>query len=267
MGELRITYDRWGDGAPIVLLHGLGHRRQAWYPVVRRLAADHDVVALDLPGFGGSAPPAAADPYDISTLVATVQRFCDRLGLERPHLVGNSLGGAIALELGARGFAASVTALSPIGFATGRTGAGTRVLARGARLASRVPERVWVAAAGSPPGRTVARHVLRGDPSADAARDLVFDATVLAAGSPFVRLAVHVADYAFTAGAVPCPVTVAWGDRDRVLPATGAVRALRRIPHARIVTLLDCGHVPMADRPNTVAAEILRTCRTLPPKR
>jgi pimeloyl-ACP methyl ester carboxylesterase len=257
-----MVYDRWGDGVPVLLLHGLGHRRQTWYAVARHLAAGHDVVAPDLPGFGASPLPGAADRYDIEALVDTVRRFCADLGWDRPHVAGNSLGGAIALELGARGFAASVTALSPIGFGSAREGAGARVLARGARLAARIPEPVRVAAADSPPLRSIARRVLRGDPSAASARRLAFDATVLSAGSPFVRLVPHVAAYAFRARRVPCPVTIAWGDRDRLLPAAGARRALRRIPHARQVSLLGCGHIPMADNPRAVAAEIRQTCRT-----
>ncbi|WP_046472511.1 alpha/beta fold hydrolase, partial [Allosalinactinospora lopnorensis] len=109
--------------------------------------------------------------------------------------------------------------------------------------------------------RAVARRVLRGDHTAPAARQVRFDATALSPDSPFVRLAPLVAEYAFSAPDVPCPVTIAWGDRDRLLPAAGAHRALRRIPHARQVTLLGCGHIPMADNPRAVAAEILQTCR------
>nr|WP_239648849.1 alpha/beta hydrolase [Nocardiopsis chromatogenes] len=57
-------------------------------------------------------------------------------------------------------------------------------------------------------------------------------------------------------------MTVAWGDRDRLLPPSGARTALRRIPHARLVSLLGCGHIPMADAPRLVAAEILQTTRS-----
>uniref|UniRef100_UPI000623F9CD alpha/beta fold hydrolase n=1 Tax=Allosalinactinospora lopnorensis TaxID=1352348 RepID=UPI000623F9CD len=145
MGESRIVFDRRGRGAPVVLLHGLGHRRQAWYPVLGRLARWHEVIALDLPGFGQSPGPAGGDRYDLHSLVDAVQRVCAELGLERPHVAGNSLGGAIALELGAQGAAASVTALSPIGFSPALTRTGFRLLARGARAAARIPEPVRLA--------------------------------------------------------------------------------------------------------------------------
>ncbi|WP_017559805.1 alpha/beta fold hydrolase [Nocardiopsis baichengensis] len=244
-----------------MLLHGIGHRRQTWYPVMRELAAHHELIAVDLPGFGGSTAPAPGSPYDVEWLVDTVQRMCAELGAERPHVVGNSLGGAIALELGARGAAASVTVFSPVGFAPTGTHTGLRALAAGARMAGLVPEPVRVAAAASPPARSIARRVLRGDPSSPAARGLAFDATLVSAGSPFVRLVPRVADYRFDHREVPCPVTIAWGDRDRLLPPSGARTALRRIPHARVVSLLGCGHIPMADAPRLVAAEILQTAR------
>lgn len=115
------------------------------------------------------------------------------------------------------------------------------------------------AAADSPPGRALARRMLRGEVSDPADRHLAFDARAIAAGSAYVRLAPYAAAYTFSAPEVPCPVTVAWGDRDRLLPPSGARRALRRIPHARQVVLLGCGHIPMSESPRIVAAEILRT--------
>lgn len=258
----RIAYDRAGRGSPVVLLHGIGHRRQTWYPVMRELAPHHELIALDLPGFGQSTAPAPGAPYDVEWLVDTVGRMCAELGIDRPHVVGNSLGGAIALELGARGAAASVTAFSPVGFAPTGSHAGLRALAAGVRVAGLVPEPVRVAAATSPPARSIARRVLRGDPSSPAAQGLAFDATLVNAGTPFARLVPRVAGYRFGHRDVPCPVTVAWGDRDRLLPPSGARTALRRIPHARLVSLLGCGHIPMADAPRRVAAEILQTTRS-----
>ncbi|TDQ52955.1 alpha/beta fold hydrolase [Actinorugispora endophytica] len=244
-----------------MLLHGLGHRRQAWRPVLGALAAEHDVVAPDLPGFGGSAAPGARERYDIAWLVDTVALFCERLGLERPHLAGNSLGGAIALELAARGFAASVAAFSPIGFTTARENLGNRLLTLGMGAAARVPEHVRVAMASSPPARAVARRVLRGDPKGQGSRDLRFDATVISAGSPFARLAPEVAAYSFGTSAPTCPVTIGWGNRDRILPPRAARRAAEHVGRARLVTLMDCGHVPMADRPELVASVVLETTR------
>ena len=108
-----LAFDRTGSGAPLVLLHGLGHRRQAFDAVVPRLAAERDVITVDLPAMGESPPPAVGD---YRTMADMVEKLFSELGLERPHVAGNSLGGLIALELAARGAVRSATALSPAGF-------------------------------------------------------------------------------------------------------------------------------------------------------
>src|SRR5215218_8516885 len=109
-----LEHSRTGSGPPIVLIHGIGLDREVWDPLVPLLAHEHEVIAVDLPGFGASAPLAGAP--SVEALAAAVEE----LGLERPHVAGNSLGGGIALELGRRGWARSVCAISPIGFAAGR---------------------------------------------------------------------------------------------------------------------------------------------------
>ena len=83
-----------------------------------RLTAHHEVIALDLPGFGNSPVPGTGMPADMAATVAGVLPALTEWGLERPHVAGYSLGGAIALELAATGAAASATAFSPAGFFT-----------------------------------------------------------------------------------------------------------------------------------------------------
>lgn len=261
METSRIAYERRGSGSPVLLLHGLGHRRQTWRPVMGRLAREHEVFALDLPGFGATPGPGPGEPYGIGSLIEAVRRFCAERGIERPHLVGNSLGGAVALELGARDAAASVTVFSPVGFATPPARFRARMLAAGAGLAAHVPGGVKQAVAASPPARAAARLALRGNPDAPSARSVSFNVRELEPGSPFVRLFPQVAVYAFDADGVDCPVTIAWGDRDRLLHPGGAQRAFRRLPHARQVTLLGCGHIPMAEAPGAVAEQVRLTCR------
>src|SRR5688500_6000509 len=110
---MSLAYARTGSGEPLVLIHGLGHRRQGWDAVVPLLAADREVVALDLPAMGESAMPPVGD---YRTMADMVEKLFGELGLDRPHVAGNSLGGLIALELAARGAVRSATALSPAGF-------------------------------------------------------------------------------------------------------------------------------------------------------
>jgi pimeloyl-ACP methyl ester carboxylesterase len=100
--SLSINYHREGEGPPLVLLHGIGHHWQAWEPVIGRLAEDFDVIACDSPGFGRSSPLAKGIELSIPAYADAFEWFFAELGLERPHVAGNSMGGAIALEL-ARG--------------------------------------------------------------------------------------------------------------------------------------------------------------------
>src|SRR5687767_4165720 len=108
-----LVHTRKGSGEPLVLIHGIGHRRQAWDPVVDLLAQSYDVIAVDLAGFGESPAYPDGVPYDMDHAMEDLSANFAAWGIEKPHVVGNSLGGAIALELGARGLARSVTALSP----------------------------------------------------------------------------------------------------------------------------------------------------------
>lgn len=257
MGAKQLAFTRSGSGRPVVLLHGLAFRRGPWRKVSQLLAWHYDVIAFDLPATVSGTGSRAG----VAALADAVQEACQALGLDRPHIVGNSFGGAVALELGVRGVAASITVVAPLGFGRPHTRAGLWSLAHTARLAARVPESVRSAVAGSRPARAVARRLLRGDHSATAARHIRFDGRSLSLDSPLVRVAPWVAGYRFVPRPIPCPVTILWGDRDRLLPHHDSRRAQRRVPQARMVTLLGCGHIPMSEAPHTVATEILHTCR------
>lgn len=256
-----IASHRTGTGEPLVLLHGIGHRWQAWQPVLDRLAAHHDVLAIDLPGFGASALPDG--PVTMPETVARLRAFLTGLGVERPHVAGNSLGGAIALELAAAGLVASVTALSPAGFATGwelRWALGTL---RAHRFTARVPDPVLHRVVHSPRLRALAFGMIVARPGLLDAGAALADARALrdCPGFPIVARAAR--GYRF-AGAPDVPVTVAWGVKDRILFPRQARRARRALPGARHVALPGCGHVPMSDAPELVARLILETTGALP---
>jgi pimeloyl-ACP methyl ester carboxylesterase len=144
---MELNYHRAGAGEPLVLIHGIGSRWQMWEPVLSRVAAECDVVALDLPGFGASPMPPPGTAPGIESLTSLVAEFLGSLGLDKPHVAGNSLGGWISLELAKRGRVRSATGLSPAGFLTDREAAFARgtlwMMVRGARalapLADRTP--------------------------------------------------------------------------------------------------------------------------------
>ena len=114
-GTSRLAFDRTGQGEPLVLLHGQGFSRRSFDPVVPLLAAERDVIAVDLPGHGESPrqPKGAGNaPRDLAVAVG---ELLDELGLTTAHVAGNSSGGWVALELGRSGRARTVTALAPAG--------------------------------------------------------------------------------------------------------------------------------------------------------
>ncbi|MFE2675282.1 alpha/beta fold hydrolase [Streptomyces hygroscopicus] len=114
----RVVHERRGAGRPLVLLHGIGHHWQAWQPVLDILAVDRDVIAVDLPGFGASETLPDGIPYDVDGVIPVLGALFEALGVERPDVAGNSLGGLLALELGRAGLVRSVTALAPARFWT-----------------------------------------------------------------------------------------------------------------------------------------------------
>jgi pimeloyl-ACP methyl ester carboxylesterase len=258
---MTLFYSRRGAGPPLVLLHGIGHHWRAWEPVLDRLALHHDVIAVDLPGFGRS--PASADFGGMPSLVAGLSSFFASLGLGRPHVAGNSLGGALALELAAAGQAASATALSPAGFASARQLRYAVVVLTAHRLVSRLPTPVVRTVLRSSRLRSVAFGMLLSRPGQLTLERCLADTAALRDGGGFRAVARASRGYAFS-GQPTVPVTVGWGTRDLILRYGQAAIARRGLPQARHVDLPGCGHVPMSDDPDLVADLILTTTGALP---
>jgi pimeloyl-ACP methyl ester carboxylesterase len=258
VGDLDVVYERRGAGEPLVLLHGIGHHWRAWLPVLDRLAVAHDVIAIDLPGFGQSPLPAAGLPTGMAGVVASIADAFHALGLDRPHVAGNSLGGAIALELAAQNAVASATALSPAGFCTPCEFRWAVSVLSAHRVAARLPRPVLRRILSVAPLRALCLGMIVARPQLLLAEAAIADASALATARAFRAVARAGRGYAF-AGAPTVPVTVAWGTRDRILPYRQSAVARRRLPNARHVDLVGCGHVPMHDDPDLVAEVILAT--------
>ncbi|GAA0947739.1 alpha/beta fold hydrolase [Nonomuraea longicatena] len=250
---MELAYERRGSGEPLILLHGIGHHWQGWLPVLDRLAAERDVIAVDLPGFGVSPALPDATPYTAESLADAVESFCELMGLREPHVAGNSLGGYLALELAARGSVRSATALSPAGFWSEPELVWCQVVLRGIRAASRklppeagsytkVDRALAVGLLVARPGQldpmalAAARQAMASAPGFDEA--LASFANVLPPGPP------------------KAPITIAWGEHDRLLPRRQAVRAARWSGQ-RVRLLRGCGHLPMSDDPDLVARVLL----------
>ena len=252
------NHHRAGSGPALVLLHGIGHHWQAYAPVLP-LLGDFDVIAVDSPGFGRSAPLPAGTPLTIAAYTDAFAAWFAQIGLERPHVAGNSMGGGIALELARRGVVASATAISPVGFWSD----GERrmcQLSLSALATMPAPARPVVRSlARTSAGRALLGGQLFARPWRVPGDEFV---SVLddAWNSPaFVDALASFDAYDFGAGdeLAGVPVTVAWGSRDHLLPyGRQAPRARERLPRARHVTLAGLGHVPTHDDPGVTAHAI-----------
>src|SRR5215203_4307598 len=99
VGRLKLSTLTIGHGPDMLLLHGLGATKSSFFDTAAALSRTHRVHALDLPGFGSSSKPATAG-YDAPYFARTVLAVMDELEIDRAHLVGNSMGGRVALEVG-----------------------------------------------------------------------------------------------------------------------------------------------------------------------
>ena len=260
-----LHYVREGAGPPLVLIAGIGSSGAAWQPVVPMLTREREVWRVDLPGFGGSAAFAAGAARGLEALTDAAALFIAQAGLERPHVAGNSLGGAVGLELGRRDLVASVTAFSPAGFATwpaqqfaGRSLQLTFFL--GGKL-RRVAPRIVT--------RPRLRRLFYGQYFAHPERLTPGEAyavlVTMLESAGFRDTLTELDGHRFE-GEIGVPVTIAWGTRDALLLPTQALRARRLLPNARHVWLHGCGHVPMSDDPEQVARVLLEgSARTKTP--
>jgi pimeloyl-ACP methyl ester carboxylesterase len=249
----------------LVLFHGVGHRRQAWDVVMDRLTPHRDVIAVDLPGHGESPPLDVSGRSVLEALAGDVIGLLDQLGLQRPHIAGNSLGGMIALEAGLFGRAASVTALSPAGF--WRSNLELRYIKGVFRSMQAIGPRIQPVAprlARSAAGRAVLCSTIVSRPALMTPQQAEGDLAAFLAAKPALDLILAAAEPYYGEIAPDVPVTIGWGSKDRLLSPREALLARDRLPHATFVRLPGCGHVPMTDDPGMVAKVLLRGS-SLPP--
>ena len=261
---MTLNIERRGTGTPVVLVHGLCSRWQAFEPIIDALAEHHEVIAIDLPGFGLSPLPDGVEPGPYG-FADWLEGWLAEQGIVKPHVVGNSMGGGIALELGRRGVAGSVTAFSPVGFWKKPGLAWGQVLFKTLGALTAVAGRLLRAGLGFGAIRALTLGVFIGHPmrmSSSTAR-LHLDGFMGATGTAQALEAfkAYVLTDADDPGELPqIPTTIAWGDRDLVLTYwTQSKRARRILPFARHLDLASCGHVPFEDDPSACAAAVLST--------
>lgn len=258
-----------GDGPPLVLVHGVGATRAIWGRVLERLAGDHAVTALDLPGFGDSPP--AGPGFGLDEVADAVAEGLAAAGVATPFaLVGHSLGGAVALTLAHRhpDVVGRLVLVAPAGLSP-RPPWLAELLALAAGLLVPVRRLVGGPLVGSPAARAL---MLTGTVH-DGARLHPDDArTILGASARALRLregiaAVVAADLRPLLARLAAPPGLVWGERDLTVPADGldAVLALRPDAPARL--LPDTGHVPMLEAPAAFADALESVLDEIPDSR
>jgi pimeloyl-ACP methyl ester carboxylesterase len=250
---------RGGSGAPLVCLHGFLDTWRTWELVLPALERRFDVLAPTLPGHAGGPP--IEGPITDAVMADAVERALDEAGFETVHLAGNSLGGFVALQLAARGRARSVVAFAPAGGWAPGDATYRALLEHQAALHDQAqaaaPHADAIAA--TPEGRRIATQFTTVNyehiPPALIAHQV--RAVAGAAARPLIEYALT-AEWTLDAEAIACPVRIAWGTEDRLLPWPSAAARYRDewLPHADWVVLDGVGHCPQLDVP-LEAAELI----------
>jgi pimeloyl-ACP methyl ester carboxylesterase len=260
---IRLHVTEAGRGPALLMLHGLSATHANWEHTVAAFSSRFRVIAPDLPGHGRSAKPDA--PYTIDFFAGVMRSLGRELGLDGAVVIGNSLGGQIAVQMAldypawtralilaapAGGFGQTVSALSW----TIRAVAGPRVLS--VALPYALERCVY--------DRTRAEHVER--------RRILFERIAHEDYPGFARAVNRSIMGAIAAGRQPLhlirqPVLLVWGRNDRMVALAGSRRLTRAVPHARLVVIDRCGHLPMLEHPeqfNRLVTDFLRSVETAP---
>jgi pimeloyl-ACP methyl ester carboxylesterase len=251
-----LAYTRAGTGSPLVLLHGIGSSRHAWDPVIPALSERFGVIAVDLPGFGGSGPlPPEVEPRP-AALAAAVAGLLDDLGITAPHVAGNSLGGWVALELAGLRPVTSLALLSPAGLWPGNMPLYDQATLRASRWLARHAAGLLSRLVNHRLGRALVLGQTHGRPfhiTPGYARMAIRALGTCPGFGPTMKATVQ----PYRSGPpIGAPVTVAFGSRDLVLLRHQSRHLGELPPGTRLETLPRCGHVPMADDPAAVTALI-----------
>lgn len=254
------AYDSGGARPALLLIHGFCGTWHIWRPVLAALASRHRVIAVTLPGHDGGPVYAGEGDATVAGLADQLIAMMAARGIRQAHVAGNSLGGWLALELARRGFARSVTALSPAG--GWRRQEDLLAIAKQFRMAwLAMPAIVvvaallaWIPAVRRALGRQTMEHAERVPFLEFLVSLLSFRRTTIFHGllRSFER------DGGFVPMKAAVPVRVAWCAADRVIPFEAFGRGMvGDIAGAEATTVPLAGHVPMYDEPAAVAAQIL----------
>jgi pimeloyl-ACP methyl ester carboxylesterase len=244
---------RAGAGEPLVCVHGFMETWRSWELVLPALERRFEVLAPTLPGHAGGLSVDGEISHEL--FPDAIERAMDAAGFGTAHLVGNSLGGFVALQLAARGRARSVVALAPAGGWAAGDHSRREVLESQRQMQEQLRQSAAFAdaIAATPPGRRRATALLTVNFEhipAELAAHLIVGVANCEAAPAFVACALS-ADWTLDAERISCPVRIVWGTEDRLLPWPSAAERFRRdwLPNADWVELEGVGHAPQLDVP------------------
>src|SRR5919199_1667563 len=257
VGRLKLSTLTMGEGPDLLLLHGLGGAKSSFFETAAALSRAYRVHALDLPGFGGSSKPATA-PHGAPYAAKAVIGAMDALGIERAHIVGNSMGGRVAIEVGLMRpeRVGGLALLSPavafirrdwhwlVRILRPELGVLPHSLGR-----KRIEEQFWALFADRDlVDPSVADIVVdefeRIYRNAGARLAFLASARAIYLEPPFGRRGF----YPRLAGLQP-PALFVWSSHDRLIPEGFRPHVEQWLPQAEHVVLQGCGHVPQVERP------------------
>lgn len=252
-----IVLERTGSGEPLLLVHGTGGSRMHWKPVVAQLAAGRELLIVDLPGHGASDPPPEGVAHTPIGYAGLLGAMLDELGFDSVHVAGNSVGGWTSLELAKSGRARSAVAIGPAGLWAKRDPWRCVFALWSQHKMGRAFRRITPLLLRRPATRSLIMGGTVGRPRQMPAEDAIEMAETYASTPCFDEHLAETRRARFAGGtAIEVPITIAWGEKDRLLPAKA--RLVDELPAGiREVTLPGCGHLPMWDDPELVSRTIL----------
>lgn len=259
---MNMHHIRRGNGKPILLIHGIGGSWRSWQLIIDPLvAAGREVIAVDLPGHGGTAP--LIGEVSIRTLADAVTNFLrlhDLIGID---VVGSSMGARLVLELARRGgVVGAVVSLDPGGFWRGwEIPFFYYSVAASVRLV-RLLQPVLPALTSSPVSRTMLMAQFSAHPWQLPPKLVLDELRTFAASPSFDELLYQLAygnpqQEGAPKGFLQAPLVIGWGRHDRVCPPHQTPRALAKFPDARLHWFAHSGHFPQWDAPEETVRLIL----------
>lgn len=253
-----VPYLQGGQGEPLVLIHGFGGSKDNFNRVAYYLTNQYTVYSIDVPGFGASTRDMNAD-YVINTQIDRVHEIIEKLGLQKPHIGGNSMGGWISGAYAAKypDNVASVWFLAPAGLVESRKSeviqkfeqTGEIVLTASNREEfEKIVDVVMYERPAFAPGFVVDAMAAR------AAADQPLHKRIY---KDFKTVSSDLAT-ALNASTYKGPGLIVWGKEDRVLHVDGAAELKTAMPGFDVILMDKVGHVPMMEQPEQVAADYVK---------